>query len=102
MGWGTSFKADIYLNRQSYQNKLQVEAAIDEQEEEIENCTKQLLMYAMAVPSDIIPPDWKEDTVIFVKDKVSEVIQNLMEAARLLIDLNYYLEVFDQDKGEVD
>jgi uncharacterized protein YlzI (FlbEa/FlbD family) len=102
MGWGTTFKADIYLNRQSYQNKLQVEAAIDEQEEEIENCTKQLLMYAMAVPSDIIPPDWKEDAVMFVKEKVSEVIENMMEAKQSLVDPNHYLETFDENKGEVD
>lgn len=102
MGWGTSFKADIYLNRQNYDNKLQVESAIEEQQEEIENCTKQLLMYAMAVPSDIIPADWKEDAVMFVKSKVSEVIEMMLEAHRTLVDLQYYLEVYDEDKGEVE
>ena len=46
MGWGTDFKTDIYLNRQVFVSKLEVDDKISELNQKIEDDKSLLKMYA--------------------------------------------------------
>lgn len=90
MGWGTDFKADVFLNRQMFTNKHEVEEAIKEKINEIIQNEVLLLGYAMATPKDIFPNS--DDVAFDVKLAISEVLENLSELHVDRYKLSLYLE----------
>jgi len=96
MGWGTSFKTEIYLNRIVFDNKGQLEDEIEETEKNIEKSKQQILMYASASPKDIISDDWKEESISFINIKVNDLLNQIEEDTELLYKLNLLLENFDE------
>ena len=90
MGWGTDFKADVFLNRQVFANKYEVEEAIREKSNDIIQNEVLLLGYAMATPKDIFPNS--DDVAFDVKLAISEVLENLSELHVDRYKLSLYLE----------
>lgn len=98
MGWGIDFKADIFLSKQSFSSIQELEHKIEETESFIESCRKELCMYAIANPKDIIPEDWKEDSIVFIKMKIDEVVDYIIENTELLSKLYLLKEVAQENK----
>jgi len=100
MGWGIEFKADIYLSRQSYSSKGEVEDRIAEIDKVIYDCEAELKMYASATPKDIVSPDDSEATVNWLNTRINEVLEMYQEYLIERYRLALYLEYLN-DGGEI-
>lgn len=90
MGWGTSFKTDIYLSRIIFNNKIELEDKIKENKEYISKLIQKLKMFASANPKDIIDLEWKEEPINWISNQ----IDNLMESIEEFSYENYRLELY--------
>lgn len=98
MGWGTSFDTEIYLNKLTFDSYYELEDKIEELEESIIETKKSIYMYSMSNPSEIIPDDWKEDSVMFIKMKMNELIEIYEEEFLLLQKLYIFKKHIDENK----
>jgi len=103
MGWGIDFKADIYLSKQDYQgNKYNVAEAIDELLDSISENQKELLMYASAHIQDVCDPEWISEPISWLRSKINELTNNMLEEQTKVVNLQYYLEYLqEQEKNKV-
>ena len=85
MGWGTSFKADIYLSRQVFNSKDELDERIKELEEYIESATRELTAYAVATPRDIIA---EKDESGYLQNPINEILRKVHETFEWMED-NY-------------
>lgn len=96
MGWGIDFNSDIFLSRQSYSSKGEVEDRINEISKSITDCENLLMMYASATPKDVVSTEDSENIVNFLNNKILELLE---EHEDLIIDrfkLNLYLEFLNE------
>lgn len=113
MGWGTFFRAkltvkrrlfakfflkskvfvDAYLNRIICMNKQDVLDKISEREANITSYRETLLMIAMANPKDLAEPD--EDVIYATKDRVNDLIDEILSDKDSLVLLQLYLEALN-------
>ena len=100
MGWGIEFKADIYLSRQSYLNKIGVEDRIAELDTDICDCETQLKMFAAATPSDVVPSDFDGDKVSWLNNEISEALETYKELIVERHKTYLYLEYLNEG-GEI-
>ena len=92
MSSGTDFTANIFLNRMVFSSKYELESRIKDAEDTITNMEKQLAMYAVANPRDLIPSDWNDSPVEWVQSRIEEIMDNYQQEFRNLVNLNHYLE----------
>jgi hypothetical protein len=85
MGWGTSFKAEIYLSRQVFSSKLELDKRIKELEGYIESAKQELTAYAVATPRDIIA---EKDESGYIQNPIDEVLRKTREIFEWMED-NY-------------
>ena len=85
MGWGISFKADIYLSRQVFNSKYELDEKIKEVEEYIESAKLELTAYAVATPRDIIA---EKDESGYIQNPIDEVLRKVNETLEWMED-NY-------------
>ena len=85
MGWGTSFKADVYLSRQVFSSKGELDERIKELEEYIESAKRELTAYAVATPRDIIA---EKDESGYTQNPIDEVLRKTREIFEWMED-NY-------------
>ena len=85
MGWGTSFKADVYLSRQVFSSKGELDERIKELEEYIESAKRELTAYAVATPRDIIA---EKDESGYIQNPIDEVLRKVNETFEWMED-NY-------------
>mgnify|MGYP001298660873 CR=1 FL=1 len=100
MSWGIEFQTDIYLSRQEYKTKYEVEDRIKELSNDITDCESKLKMYAIATPKDIVHAENAEDIFDYINQEVLTLLEWYEE---LIIDrfkLNLYLEYLDEG-GEI-
>ena len=100
MGWGTDFKADVYLNRQTFSSKFEVEDKIEELSQSIEDNKSILKMYASSTPSAIVPDDLKEDTIGWLNNEINMIFDTLQEEIVERYNLNLYLEFLEENSTE--
>lgn len=100
MGWGTSFKTEVYLSRKTFDNKYQVEQEIEEMKEWIQDSKAQLYMLAIANPKDLIPSDWTEEPVRFIKNEVDRLMESIDENLIDLYKLELLLENYQEPAKE--
>jgi len=99
MGWGIDFKANIFLKNQNYQaNKFQVQNAIDECIVNISEYQKELLMYASANIQDVCDPEWISEPIAWLKSKINELSNDMLEEQTKLVNLQYYLEYLNEQE----
>ncbi len=94
MGWGTQFKADIYLSRQRYSSKAEVQCEIEDNEQMLKEQKERLLMYASATPKDVLVGEG-EPTMYDLWLEVSELIDSHTSLAIQTYKLELLLENFD-------
>jgi hypothetical protein len=96
MGWGTDFKAEIYLNRRVFGSKYELEEAIKESDSLIESFKKELYMYASSNVRDIVPSEWGEESISYIKREIGVLLESLEEETILAYKLSLLLENFDE------
>jgi intein-encoded DNA endonuclease-like protein len=85
MGYGTSFTVDIYLNRQIFSNRYELDEKVKELEKFIEMAKQELLALAVATPRDVIA-EKNEDG--YVENPLDQIIRRTRETFEWMED-NY-------------
>jgi hypothetical protein len=85
MGYGTSFTADIYLNRQIFESRYEVDEKVKELEKFIEQGKQELLALAVSTPKDVIA---EKDTDGYPQNPIEEVLRKTRETFEWMED-NY-------------
>lgn len=105
MGWGIDFKANVYLSRQIYSNKEQVEDAITEKQKAIKHATEQLLILVAGNPKDLLQTEG--ELVFEIQSMVSDLIETICEEQRNITLLNLFVDEisegnykFEEQKNE--
>ena len=76
MGWGTSFTTEVYINRQIFNSKDELDERIKELEGYIESAKRDLTAYAVATPRDIIA---EKDESGYIQNPIDEVLRKVHE-----------------------
>lgn len=100
MAWGIDFKTDVYLSRQSYSSKGEVEDKINEISDDITNCESKIKMYAIATPKDIVSGENSEDIFNYINEEVLNLLELHEELIAERVRLNLYLEYLN-DGGTI-
>lgn len=87
---------DITIPRVEGLSKSQVESFIKEKEKGLGAIRQKLLMFVSANPRDIIPIDWDEEPIRWLRNRVVELLNDYETILREEIGLLHYLEVYDQ------
>jgi hypothetical protein len=85
MGYGTSFTTEIYLNRQIFQNRYELDERIKEIEGYIESAKQVLTALAVSTPKDVIA---EKDEEGYVQNPIDEVLRKTRETFEWMED-NY-------------
>ena len=72
MGYGTAFTTEIYLNRQIFQNRHELDERIKEIEGYIESAKQELTALAVSTPKDVIA---EKDEEGYVQNPIDEVLR---------------------------
>lgn len=92
MSWGIDFKADVFLQRESFVSKLEVEDAIEECYDDMEDVKKRIAMYMASSLSEVVPKDWEEDKVLFLRNELVDLFQSYDDYFRRALKLEMFLE----------
>lgn len=79
MSDGIEFNPNIFLPRVFFKTLKDLEDKIKADQDTIESIILELCMYAATNLKDIVPEDWKEDSVMFVKNKIKELTEDLLD-----------------------
>lgn len=99
MGWGIDFKADVFLSRQSYASKNEVEDRIRELESEINDCEATLKMYAASTPKDVYVLDGNESAIGWLNIEVNTQFGLYKDYLYNKYQLELYLEYLNDGGG---
>lgn len=105
MGWGITFKPEIYLSRQSFNSVGELKDKIEETKDMIAWCRERLLILAAASPGKLIR-DEESDGLFYLHSEFTEIMETLEEHITLLTKL-YMLEEYVKEnpdfnlKGEI-
>jgi len=97
MGFGTEFKADIYISRKVFTSIAEVQDYRSELEDDIITDKAKVLMYVSATPKDVIPDDWKDEPIRWLQDQLVELLRNIEENLNLLFKIDHYLEYLKEN-----
>lgn len=92
MSWGTDFTAEIFLSRMTFRNESELKNKISEVEEDIASACNELMMYAASNPRDIVPKEWEEDAITFIKNKIKDLMEGYRYNVAELTNLNHFLD----------
>jgi len=92
MGWGTTFTTDVFLDRQIFEDVQGVETAVAECEEDLQDIEKEIAMYGAANLNDVVPQDWTDSKVNWIKNRISALLQDYKQTQIRLTKLKYYLD----------
>jgi hypothetical protein len=105
MGFGTSFKTEVYLNRQLFSHLSEVEERVEDRRLQIEDIKRRLLMFASSNVRDIVPDDWKEEPINWINNHVGDLLSDLIIDVREFIQLEAFVEYVKEGgsiKGDVE
>jgi hypothetical protein len=95
MSWGTSFSTEIYLIRETFHTKYNAEERIAELERELVMCEQEIMMFAAANVKDLVPDDFKEEPLSFIRYRMNELLEDHEKYAVRIYQIKLLLEVFD-------
>ena len=85
MGYGTTFTADIYLNRQIFGSRYELDIRVQELEDMIESAKKELTAFAVGTPKDIMA---EKDEDGYVENPIDQILRRTRETFEWMED-NY-------------
>lgn len=101
MGYGTAFTTEIYLSRQLFENRYQLDERVKELEGYIESSKKELTALAMSTPKDIISEKdesgYPQNPFDEVLRRTSEIFEFMEENYRDLNKLYQYQNYLDEN-----
>ena len=105
MGWGTTFTAELYISRQIYRTKSDVEEGINEIKEDMNNIREKILMYCASgikgfEPKDcegepLNPVEWMHHELKGLFNDYDGLSHELEKLKLLLLDWNEDKETFN-------
>lgn len=99
MGWGIGFTAYIYLNKQSYSNKQEVEDRIEELNEDIQR-NKEHLFLLVGGGVSLVSEEFKDDKVIYLHTQVTDILNEMEDCIVQRKLLYLYLDYLENDDKE--
>lgn len=97
MGWGTSFKADMYISKKIFRNKHELLDEIEEIKADIDRTKTRLKMYAIANLKDIIEDD--ANPLHYCQYVIDDEIEEMLSNQILLYKLELLLELSETDSN---
>ena len=91
MGWGTTFNCDIFLSREDITSKEQLESLIRDKELLLAEIKQKLAMFASANPKDIVPDEWKDESINYLNNNIQELVEDFTNIHLQLINYEYCL-----------
>lgn len=85
MGYGTSFTTDIYLNRQIFESRCELDEKVKELEDYIQSAKGELIALAVSTPRDVIA---EKDEDGYPQNPFDEVLRKTKETIQWMED-NY-------------
>jgi len=85
MGYGTSFTTDIYLNRQIFESRWEIDEKVKELEDYIQSAKGELIALAVSTPKDVIA---EKDESGYPQNPFDEVLRKTKETIQWMED-NY-------------
>lgn len=102
MGWGTSFKKEIYLSHKFFNDKYELEVQIEQNKKWIDTNIQKLKMFASANPRDIVDIEWKEEPITWLNNQIDEIVESIEETSFENYQLNLYLDYINEEcNGEI-
>lgn len=104
MGWGTDFKVNGFLNRQTFKSIEDVDDKIFEIDGEIEQLRAKIKMYGSSTPKDITSGEWLDDPITFINNQMDESLvelEQLVSERKLLYLYKESLEDIKKFKRKV-
>ncbi len=98
MGWGTTFKPEIYLSREKYDSIADIEDEINDQNKYLSDINNQLLLMIGSDLTKCIPEDWKEEPMRWINNQVTELLSGQKET---MIKI-YQLELLKENYGTIE
>lgn len=92
MAWGIDFKADIFLNRETYSNISELKDAIYDSEKELQEIRDRIYMLTSSRPKDIVPEEWKDDVLTYLQTEVNRLFEEYDSMSEILLKRKLYLE----------
>lgn len=99
MGWGIDFTANIYLNKQSYSNKHEVEDKIEDLNEDIQRA-KEYLFLLVGGGTSLVSEEFKDDKTIYLHSQVTEILNGMEDCIVQRKLLYLYLDYLENDDKE--
>ena len=99
MGWGIDFTANIYLNKQSYSNKHDVEDKIEDLNEDIQR-SKEHLFLLVGGGTSLVSEEFKDDKTIYLHSQVTEILNEMEDCIVQRKLLYLYLDYLENDDKE--
>jgi predicted nuclease with TOPRIM domain len=101
MGYGTSFTTEIYLNRQIFNSRYELDDKIKELENMIELSKRELLAFAVSTPKDVMTEKNEEGEVENPMDQIlrrtRETFECMEDNYRELNRLYQFQEYLDEN-----
>jgi hypothetical protein len=101
MGFGTAFTTEIYLNRQLFNSRYELDETVKELEGYIESSKRELTALAVATPKDIIAEKdesgYPQNPFDEVLRKTSEIFEFMEENYSNLNKLYQYQQYLDEN-----
>lgn len=85
MGFGTAFTTEIYLNRQIFSSRYELEQKIKELEGYIESAKRELTAFAVSTPKDVMS---EKDENGYVENPIDQILRRTAETFEWMED-NY-------------
>lgn len=99
MGWGVDFSADIFLSKQNYnKNIYQVQEMIDQYNRGLEEHKASILMYCSANLKDVVPEEWKDDSIEWLRDFINDKFEQIDTLNKDILKLEYYKEYLEKEQ----
>lgn len=96
MGWGTTFNCDIFLSKEDITSKEQLQSLIEDKELLLTEIKQKLAMFASANPKDIVPDEWKDESINYLNNNIEELMEDFSNIHRQLINYEYCLENYSK------
>ena len=100
MGFGTAFTTEIYLNRQIFQNRYELDERVKELEGYIESSKRELTALAVSTPKDVIAEKdesgYPQNPIDGVLRKTIEIFEWMEDNYRDLNSLYLYQQYLDE------
>lgn len=97
MGWGTTFEAEIYLSRQVFNHRDEVEFRLEEVTDSINRCKQGIAMLVAVTPKDYSN---EENPLFEMRVELNEATDYLEDLLAERTRLGLYLEYLKENNIE--